>query len=72
MSILRTENNGIEFWRIPLFYMHLGVILEIICLSLALSYKNKVVENQKLTAEQSLQLEREQREIESLKIDLEK
>ena len=62
----------IDFWKIPLFYMHLGVISEIICLSLALSYKNKVVENQKLTAEQSLQLEREQREIESLKIDLEK
>lgn len=72
MSIIRTEYIGAEFWRIPLFYMHLGVISEIICLSLALSYKNKVVENQKLTAEQSLQLEREQRQVESLRIDLEK
>ena len=60
------------FWQVPIFYMHLGVISEIICLSLALSYKNKVVENQKLTAEQSLQLEREQREIEALRLDLEK
>lgn len=60
------------FWKVPLFYMHLGVISEIICLSLALSYKNKMVENQKFTAEQSLQNEREQREIEQLKLALEK
>jgi sensor histidine kinase YesM len=72
LSILGSESAVYQFWQVPLFYMHLGVISEIICLSLALSYKNKVVENQKFTAEQSLQLEREQREIEALKIDLEK
>ncbi len=72
LSILYKNPETYFFWQVPLFYMHLGVVSEIVCLSLALSYKNKVVENQKLTAEQSLQLEREQREIESLRIDLEK
>ena len=60
------------FWQYPMFNMQLGVILEIVCLSLALSYKAKVIENQKLTAEQSLQKEREQREIDQLKLALEK
>ncbi len=62
----------LSFWQLPMFNMQLGVILEILCLSLALSYKAKVIENQKLTAEQSLQIEREQREIDQLKLALEK
>lgn len=62
----------LAFWKYPMFNMQLGVILEIVCLSLALSYKAKVIENQKLVAEQSLQKEREQREIDQLKLALEK
>jgi sensor histidine kinase YesM len=74
-SIIYVENlalGKIVFWKYPMFNMQLGVILEIVCLSLALSYKAKVIENQKLTAEQSLQKEREQREIDQLKLALEK
>jgi sensor histidine kinase YesM len=73
--ILTITYNDLDipyFWKVPIFYMHLGVISEITCLSLALSYKNKMVENQKFTAEQSLQNEREQREIDQLKLSLEK
>ncbi len=71
---LQDLNSGklLAFWQYPMFNMQLGVILEVVCLSLALSYKAKVIENQKLTAEQSLQKEREQREIEQLKLALEK
>ena len=72
LSIFMSDETIVTFWKIPLFYMHLGVISEIICLSLALSYKNKVVENQKFTAEQNLIKEREQREIDQLKLALEK
>lgn len=74
-SIIYVENlsmGKLVFWKYPMFNMQLGVILEIVCLSLALSYKAKVVENQKLIAEQSLQKEREQREIDQLKLALEK
>ena len=74
-SIIYLSNGmpeDLEFWQYPMFNMQLGVILEIVCLSLALSYKSKVIENQKLVAEQNLQKEREQREIEQLKLALEK
>lgn len=66
------QMGKLAFWKYPMFNMQLGVILEIVCLSLALSYKAKVIENQKLVAEQSLQKEREQREIDQLKLALEK
>jgi sensor histidine kinase YesM len=74
-SIIYFQNGepiNLFFWQLPMFNMQLGVILEIVCLSLALSYKTKVIENQKFIAEQNLQKEREQREIEQLKLELEK
>jgi two-component sensor histidine kinase len=69
---LDSDPADLAFWQLPMFNMQLGVILEIVCLSLALSYKTKVIENQKLIAEQSLQKEREQREMDQLKLALEK
>jgi 7TM diverse intracellular signalling len=44
-SIIYVENLALDklvFWQYPMFNMQLGVILEIVCLSLALSYKAKV------------------------------
>lgn len=66
-----TDSDDVA-WKIPLFYMHVGVVLEILCFSLGLSYKNKLTEVQKFSMEQALLSEREQREIEQLKIALEK
>lgn len=60
------------FWEAPLFYQQIGIILELLFFSIALSYKNKRTEIQKISTEQMLNLEREQREIELLRIALEK
>lgn len=60
------------FWQAPIFYQLVGIVLELIFFSLALSYKNKQTEIQKLTVEQTLVSEREQRVIESLKATIEK
>ncbi|MFN8353563.1 MAG: histidine kinase [Spirosomataceae bacterium] len=72
LSILDEFEDDNFFWKIPLFYMQVGIILEILCFSLGLSYRNKQIEYQKNSVEQALKSEREQREIEQLRIALEK
>ena len=59
-----------QYWEAPLFYLQIGIVLELICFSLGLSYKNKLTENQKLTFENELNTEREQRKIEQLEARL--
>ena len=71
-SFLSTAEEEIYFWQAPIFYQQFGIVLELVFFSLALSYKNKQTEIQKITAEQSLTSEREQRVIESLKVTIEK
>ncbi len=56
-----------SLWDDPLIFMQVGIVLELLCFSLGLSYKNKQTEIDKVRAEQTLQLEREQRTIEQLK-----
>ncbi|MVM29860.1 response regulator [Spirosoma sp. HMF4905] len=51
----------------PLFFLNIGILLELLCFSLGLSYKNKQTEIQKITIEQEVVREREQRELAQLK-----
>ena len=51
----------------PLFFLNIGILLELLCFSLGLSYKNQQTEIQKITIEQEVLREREQRELAQLK-----
>ncbi|QMW02116.1 ATP-binding protein [Spirosoma foliorum] len=51
----------------PLFFLNIGILLELLCFSLGLSYKNQQTEIQKITIEQEVVREREQRELAQLK-----
>ncbi|MVM39895.1 response regulator [Spirosoma sp. HMF3257] len=51
----------------PIFFLNIGILLELFCFSLGLSYKNKQTEIQKITIEQEVVREREQRELAQLK-----
>ncbi|GAB4004659.1 hypothetical protein GCM10028808_02730 [Spirosoma migulaei] len=51
----------------PIFFLNVGILLELFCFSLGLSYKNKQTEIQKITIEQEVIREREQRELAQLK-----
>ncbi|GAB4045677.1 ATP-binding protein [Spirosoma litoris] len=51
----------------PLFFLNIGILLELLCFSLGLSYKNQQTEIQKITIEQEVIREREQRELAQLK-----
>ena len=64
------KSTSTQYWEAPLFYLQIGIVMELICFSLGLSYKNKLTENQKLTFENELNTEREQRKIEQLEARL--
>lgn len=64
---LSANNNVNDLWSDPMIFMQIGIVLELLCFSLGLSYKNKQTEIDKIRAEQTLQLEREQHTIEQLK-----
>lgn len=67
MSILGNGNDTLPIWHEPLSYLQIGIALELLCFSLGLSYKNKLTEVEKATAEQALLLEREQRKVAQLR-----
>ncbi len=54
-------------WDEPLFFLNIGILAELLCFSLGLSYKHKQTEIQKLTIEQEILREREQRTLEQLR-----
>ncbi len=47
----------------PLLFLNIGIILELLCFSLGLSYKNKTTEIEKITIEQEVVRERELTEL---------
>jgi anti-sigma regulatory factor (Ser/Thr protein kinase) len=55
-------DNSDHFLYSPITFLQLGVVLELLCFSLGLSYRNKLVELEKSRAEQLLENERQQRE----------
>ncbi len=67
LTILAVGANSDSFWAGPIFYLQIGIALELLCFSLGLSYKNKLTEVEKATAEQALLLEREQRKVAQLR-----
>lgn len=67
LSILMIQTRLLDaesehFLVSPITYLQFGVILELICFSLGLSYRNKLIEVQKSQAERLLSNERQQRE----------
>lgn len=68
LSILDTDDSG-HIWILnnPILFMNVGILLELFCFSLGLSYKNKQTEIRKITVEQEVIREREQRELAQLK-----
>ena len=54
-------------WADPIAYLNIGILLELLCFSLGISYKNQQTEIQKITIEQEVLREREQRELAQLK-----
>lgn len=64
---LSDDDTDSSLWADPMIFMQTGIVLELLCFSLGLSFKNKQTEIDKIRAEQTLQLEREQRTIEQLK-----
>ncbi len=64
---LNNETLDTSLWADPMIFMQAGIVLELLCFSLGLSFKNKQTEIDKIRAEQTLRLEREQRTIEQLK-----
>jgi signal transduction histidine kinase/DNA-binding response OmpR family regulator len=46
-------------WANPIAYLNIGILLELLCFSLGLSYKNNQTEIQKITIEQEVLRERE-------------
>ena len=67
MSMLGSGDDTPAIWHEPLFYLQIGIALELLCFSLGLSYKNKLTEVEKATAEQALLLEREGRKVAQLR-----
>jgi anti-sigma regulatory factor (Ser/Thr protein kinase) len=51
-----------HFLSAPVTYLQLGIVLELICFSLGLSYRNRLIQLQKSQAERLLENERQQRE----------
>ncbi|WP_375444494.1 ATP-binding protein [uncultured Fibrella sp.] len=64
---LSMSPEQVPLWEEPLFYLQVGIASELLCFSLGLSYKNKLVEVEKATTEQALLLEREQRKVAQLR-----
>lgn len=64
---LSMSPEQVALWEEPLFYLQVGIASELLCFSLGLSYKNKLVEVEKATTEQALLLEREQRKVAQLR-----
>lgn len=50
ITLHRMELQGVLLGR-GLFYMRMGILIEVLCFSLALGYKYKIVQDQKLKAE---------------------
>lgn len=67
LSTSALADRWVPLGREPLFYLQLGITAELLCFSLGLSYKNKLTEVEKATAEQALLLEREQRNVAQLR-----
>ena len=67
MTITMPNSDEDAFGTEPLLYLQIGIALELLCFSLGLSYKNKLTEVEKATAEQALLLEREQRKVAQLR-----
>jgi|GEM_PF-6109156 len=57
---------GDEFYKSPIAFLQVGVVFELLCFSLALSYKSRQTEIGKALAEQQLNSEREQHQLERL------
>ncbi len=64
---LSDDSLDTSLWSDPMIFMQTGIVLELLCFSLGLSFKNKQTEIDKIRAEQTLEIEREQRTIEQLK-----
>lgn len=67
LSLAGTGDDSLSVWHEPLFYLQIGIALELLCFSLGLSYKNKLTDVEKATAQQALLLEREQRKVAQLR-----
>ncbi|MBO0935836.1 response regulator [Fibrella sp. HMF5335] len=67
MTMIMPNDEDTGFGSEPLLYLQIGITLELLCFSLGLSYKNKLTEVEKATAEQALLLEREQRNVAQLR-----
>ena len=67
LTMTMPNDNEDAFGTEPLLYLQIGITLELLCFSLGLSYKNKLTEVEKATAEQALLLEREQRKVAQLR-----
>lgn len=68
MSMSYFENfSSFSLFDSPLFYFECGIIIEIFCFSLGLSYKQRIIEMGKGRAEEALLLQRKTSEVERAK-----
>ncbi|MFT4032028.1 MAG: histidine kinase [Siphonobacter sp.] len=63
-------STPLKIWEAPLFYMQVGIMLELLCFSLGLGYRHRLASIEKAVAEEQLFREREQRERERLEMQL--
>jgi len=67
LSIIKLDDYVFE----PLFYMQVGIVLELLCFSLGLGYRQKLITEEKAMVEQALIVERKQHHIEKLEAIIE-
>ena len=62
---LMNSNKAVQtyFESDPLVFLNIGIVLELLCFSLGLSYKNKTIEREKITIQQDILRERELTEL---------
>ncbi|WP_345245030.1 sensor histidine kinase [Nibrella saemangeumensis] len=71
LTLLSDDYNKVSnVWQVPLAYLQLGIILELVCFSLGLTYRHRREAVKKAVFEQALAREREQRQREQLEAEL--
>jgi hypothetical protein len=71
LTFVLVEQEGDRLYQAPVAYLQVGIVVELLCFSLALSYKSRQAEIDKAVAEQQLHTEREQRQSDRLRARLE-
>ncbi|WP_345270883.1 sensor histidine kinase [Nibrella viscosa] len=68
--VIKDLDNILSVWQAPITYLQLGIILELVCFSLGLTYRHRQASVKEAVVEQALAHEREQRRREHLEAEL--